>query len=187
MVEVPAGRGKRHGAGGVACGVGFKRTVGVRALGGPQRAVRPGQGYKRRRGACWPAKSATTEWPRPGVAGRRRRRAFVVVDVGNLAMCRPGMAERHGVTAGGEHMNKMEMAGRLAARTGLSKGAARDAVDGVFAIIGERLPMARMSGCRASGHSAPGAGQRAAVAIRGSARPFRYRRPHRRRSRRGKR
>ena len=36
-------------------------------------------------------------------------------------------------------MNKTEMAGRLAARTGLSKGAARDAVDGVFAIIGETL------------------------------------------------
>ena len=36
-------------------------------------------------------------------------------------------------------MNKMEMADRLAARTVLSKGAARDAVDGVFAIIGEAL------------------------------------------------
>ncbi len=36
-------------------------------------------------------------------------------------------------------MNKTEMAERLAARTGLSKGAARDAVDDVFAIIGEAL------------------------------------------------
>lgn len=36
-------------------------------------------------------------------------------------------------------MNKTEMADRLAARTGLSKGAARDAVDDVFAIIGEAL------------------------------------------------
>ena len=36
-------------------------------------------------------------------------------------------------------MNKTEMADRLAARTGLSKGAARDAVDGVFAIIGKAL------------------------------------------------
>ena len=36
-------------------------------------------------------------------------------------------------------MNKMEMADRLAARTGLSKGAARNAVDGVFAIVGETL------------------------------------------------
>ena len=36
-------------------------------------------------------------------------------------------------------MNKTEMADRLAARTGLSNGAARDAVDGMFAIIGEAL------------------------------------------------
>ena len=36
-------------------------------------------------------------------------------------------------------MNKAEMADRLAARTGLSKGAARDAVDGVFVVIGEAL------------------------------------------------
>ena len=36
-------------------------------------------------------------------------------------------------------MNKTEMADRLAARTGLGKGAARDALDGLFAIIGEAL------------------------------------------------
>ena len=36
-------------------------------------------------------------------------------------------------------MNKTDLADRLAARTGLSKGAARDAVDGVFAIVGEAL------------------------------------------------
>ena len=36
-------------------------------------------------------------------------------------------------------MNKTKVADRLAARTGLSKGAARDAVDGVFAVIGEAL------------------------------------------------
>ena len=36
-------------------------------------------------------------------------------------------------------MNKTETADRLAARTGLNNGAARDAVDGVFAIIGEAL------------------------------------------------
>ena len=36
-------------------------------------------------------------------------------------------------------MNKLDMADRLAARTGLSKAAARDAVDGVFAIIGKAL------------------------------------------------
>ena len=34
-------------------------------------------------------------------------------------------------------MNKAEMADRLAARTGLNKAAARDAVDGVFATTGE--------------------------------------------------
>ena len=54
-------------------------------------------------------------------------------------MCRPEMAEAHCVTAGGEQMNEMGMADRLAVRTGLGKGAARDAVDGVFAIIGEAL------------------------------------------------
>ncbi len=36
-------------------------------------------------------------------------------------------------------MNKGEMADRLAARTGLNKAAAREAVDGVFEMIGEAL------------------------------------------------
>ena len=36
-------------------------------------------------------------------------------------------------------MNKVEMADRLAARTGLSKAAAREAVDSVFAAIGDAL------------------------------------------------
>ena len=36
-------------------------------------------------------------------------------------------------------MNKAEMADRLAARIGLNKAAARDAVDGVFATIDEAL------------------------------------------------
>ncbi len=36
-------------------------------------------------------------------------------------------------------MNKTEMANRLAARTGLSRNAARDAVDGMFVVIGEAL------------------------------------------------
>ena len=40
---------------------------------------------------------------------------------------------------GEESMNKGEMADRLAARTGLNKAAARDAVDGVFTTIGEAL------------------------------------------------
>ena len=36
-------------------------------------------------------------------------------------------------------MNKVEMADRLAARTGMNKVAARDAVDSVFATTGEAL------------------------------------------------
>ena len=36
-------------------------------------------------------------------------------------------------------MNKVEMADRLAARTGLRKSVAKDAVDGVFAVIGDAL------------------------------------------------
>ena len=36
-------------------------------------------------------------------------------------------------------MNKAEAADRLAARAGLSKAAARGAVDGLFAVIGEAL------------------------------------------------
>ena len=63
----------------------------------------------------------------------------MVVGVWNRAMCHLGMAERYSITAGSDEMNKTEMADRLAARAGLSKGAARDAVDGVFAIVGEAL------------------------------------------------
>ena len=36
-------------------------------------------------------------------------------------------------------MNKSELADRLADRTGMSKAAAKDAVDGVFEVIGEAL------------------------------------------------
>ena len=63
----------------------------------------------------------------------------MVVDAWNRAMCHLGMAERYNITARSHEMNKTEMADRLAARTGLSKGAAKDPVDGVFAIIGEAL------------------------------------------------
>ena len=49
------------------------------------------------------------------------------------------MAERYSVTAGGDHLNKTEMAERMAARTGLSKSAARDAVDGVFSVVAHVL------------------------------------------------
>ena len=40
---------------------------------------------------------------------------------------------------GRERLNKAEMADRLTARTGLSKGMAKEAVDGVFAAIGDAL------------------------------------------------
>lgn len=36
-------------------------------------------------------------------------------------------------------MNKAEMADRLAARTGLGKSAAKEAVDGIFAVLGDAL------------------------------------------------
>ena len=36
-------------------------------------------------------------------------------------------------------MNKVETAERLAARTGMNKGAAKSAVDGVFEVIGQAL------------------------------------------------
>ena len=36
-------------------------------------------------------------------------------------------------------MNKSELAERLAGRTGMSRSAAKDAVDGVFKVIGEAL------------------------------------------------
>ena len=36
-------------------------------------------------------------------------------------------------------MNKAELAERLAGRTGIGKAAAKDAVDGVFEVIGEAL------------------------------------------------
>ena len=69
-------------------------------------------------------------------ARRRERGQFVVVD----CMKRP--AGYRGAAPRGqekENMNKGEMADRLAARTGLSKAAARDAVDGMLATIGEAL------------------------------------------------
>ena len=63
----------------------------------------------------------------------------MVVGVRNRTMRYLEMGERHSAAAGDEWMNKTEMADRLAARTGLGKGAARDAVDDVFAIIAEAL------------------------------------------------
>ena len=56
--------------------------------------------------------------------------------------CLKRLAEYRGVAPRGDgekSMNKGQMADRLAARTGLNKAAARDAVDGVFETIGEAL------------------------------------------------
>ena len=66
----------------------------------------------------------------------------MVVGFRSRALWHPGIGEWHSDLAGDGWMNKAEIADRLAARTGLSKGAARDAVDavdGVFATIGEAL------------------------------------------------
>ena len=141
MDEIPAGRERRQGAGELPCRVRFQRTVGVRAQGGAQRALplRIGPEIQELLRCALTGGSATTERMRRGAAGRRGRREFVVVGVWNRAMCHPGMAERHGITAGSDEMNNTEMADRLVACTGLSKGAARDAVDGVFAIVGEAV------------------------------------------------
>ena len=83
-------------------------------------------------------------------------------------------------------MNKAEMAGRLAARTGRNKAVARDAVDGVFAIIGEAL--ADGEDVRVPGFGTVGTRSRqpAPDATRGPARPFQYRRPNCRPSRQGR-
>ena len=68
-------------------------------------------------------------------------------------------------------MNRMEIVGRLAARTGLSKAIARDAVDGVFAIIGEALADGEEAGELARkiavGFAAPVRGGRGAVHCKG--------------------
>ena len=69
-------------------------------------------------------------------ARRRERGQFVLVDCMKRPAGYRGSAPRG---RGEESMNKGEMADRLAARTDLNKAAARDAVDGVFATIGEAL------------------------------------------------
>ena len=141
MDEIPAGRERRQVAGELPFRVRFQRTVGRRARGGAQRdlPLRIGLEIQDLLRCGVTGGSATAERMRRGAAGRRGRREFVVVDVWNRAMCHLGMAERYSITARSDEMNKTEMADRLAARTGLSKGAAKDAVDGVFAIVGEAL------------------------------------------------
>ena len=77
-------------------------------------------------------------------------------------------------------MNKVEIAERLAARTGMNKGAAKDTVDGVFEVIGEALANgeeARILGFGAFGTRnrplVPGATRGQARACGSRRRPFR--------------
>ena len=83
-------------------------------------------------------------------------------------------------------MNKAEMADRLAARTGMNEAAAKDAVDSVFATIGEAL--ANGDEVRIAGYGTFAARARRPVpaATPGPARRSRYRRRSHRRSRRGR-
>ena len=71
-------------------------------------------------------------------------------------------------------MNKSELAERLAGRTGMSKAAAKDAVNGVFETIGDALANgeeARILGFCTFGNPEPAGAHR--VATRGQARPCR--------------
>ena len=109
-------------------------------------AKRPGPGRSARFRAQVQAllrRTLTAEAPAAGRPTRSRRasragpiRGSRSLEPNDIAPGKRVVEPRHGA---GEPMNKAEMAGRLAARTGLSKAVARDAVDGVFAIIGEAL------------------------------------------------
>ena len=72
-------------------------------------------------------------------------------------------------------MNKSEIAVRLAGRTGMIKAVAKDAVDGVFEVIGEALQMARKCGLPDSVTSAPGTARPEPGATRARARAWKYR------------
>ena len=81
----------------------------------------------------------------------------------------PGVAERG--SAGRERVDKSEIAGHVADRTGVARSAARDAVDAVFEVIGEAV--ARGEEVRIVGFgtfSVPRAVRCARDAIRGTAR-----------------
>ena len=52
---------------------------------------------------------AGTERPRPGVAGRRRRREIVVGGIRTRAMCHPRIAKRYSLMAGGQWMKETEL------------------------------------------------------------------------------
>ena len=66
-------------------------------------------------------------------------------------------------------MNKSELAERLAGRTGMSKAAAKDAVDGVFETIGEALANGDEARILGFGTFGTGTGGRVPRATRGQA------------------
>ena len=109
-------------------------------------AKRPGPGRPARFRAQVQAllrRTLTAEAPAAGRPTRSRRasragpiRGSQLLEPNDTAPGKRVVEQRHGVR---EPMNKAEMVGRLAARTGLREAVARDAVDGVFAIIGEAL------------------------------------------------
>ena len=109
-------------------------------------AKRPGPGRPARFRAQVQAllrRTLTAEAPAAGRPTRSRRasragpiRGSRSLESNDTAPGKRVVEQRHGA---GEPMNKAQMPGRLAAGTGLSKAVARDAVDGVFAIIGEAL------------------------------------------------
>ena len=72
-------------------------------------------------------------------------------------------------------MNKSELAERLAGRTGMSRAAAKDAVDGVFDVIAELWRMAKTCGLSDSEPSAPGRARRVPPATRGREKMCRWR------------
>ena len=70
-------------------------------------------------------------------------------------------------------MNKSELAERLAGRAGMSKAAAKDAVDGMFEVIGEALANGDVARILGFGTSAPGTDRPAPRATPGRVRPCR--------------
>ena len=105
---------------------------------------------------CWPAVDdpGLARFPVAGCGGRRRKRrarsgrncrcrdrngrVFVLTvgaGLGYGLSRKPDVGERG--SAGGERVNKSDIAGHVAGRTGVARSAAGDAVDAVFEAIGE--------------------------------------------------
>ena len=110
------------------------------------------------------AAAVTRHASEPALQGCRARQRDVLLNSGSGRPCREQ----------GAWMNKSELAERLAGRAGMSKAAAKDAVDGVFEVIGEALANgdeARILGFSTFGHA--GTARPAPRATRGRARPCR--------------